>query len=210
MWALHWYDGVHKSKGFCSESSAGKEDKGTYRPSAYSALSPEQLQAYREVIPFYEMLQHQAVGLDVLCRGITHCPRDVDSNEESLGGPIIDHGKTVAGSGRPVSFTLTDPRNADVLIWVGDRLVPREYAQVSVFDSSVQGGDAVWEGMRVYDGRVFKMEEHLDRLFDSAHAMNYNGVPSREYIRESIFNTLRGLCVYFKHILNDKKFLLSS
>ena len=193
MWAPHWYDGVHKSKGFYSESSAGKEDKGTYRPSAYSKLSPEQLLAYREVIPFYEMLQYQAVGLDVLCRGVTHCPRDTHVDEAYMDWPIIDHGKTVANSGHPDSSSLTDPRNADVLIWVGDRLVPREYARVSVFDSSVQGGDAVWEGMRVYDGRIFKMEEHLDRLFDSAHAMNYSGVPSREYIKASIFNTLRGL-----------------
>jgi hypothetical protein len=40
---------------------------------------------------------------------------------------------------------LSDPRNADLLVWVGDRLLPREMAKVSVFDSAVQGGDAVWE-----------------------------------------------------------------
>lgn len=36
--------------------------------------------------------------------------------------------------------------------------------QVSVFDSVVQGGDSVWEGLRVYSGKIFKLEEHLDRL----------------------------------------------
>ena len=58
---------------------------------------------------------------------------------------------------------LADPRNADLLAWVGARLLPREAARVSVFDSAVQGGDAVWEGLRIYDGRVFMLEEHLDR-----------------------------------------------
>ncbi len=48
-----------------------------------------------------------------------------------------------------------DPRNAEILVWVGDGLVPRDQAKVSVFDSSVQGGDAVWEGMRVYQEGVF-------------------------------------------------------
>lgn len=51
--------------------------------------------------------------------------------------------------------------NENVLVWVGNGLVPRDMAKVSVLDSSVQGGDAVWEGIRVYDGRIFM----LDRWF---------------------------------------------
>ena len=58
---------------------------------------------------------------------------------------------------------LSDPRNADILVWIGDRLLPRELAKVSVFDSSVQGGDAVWEGLRIYNSKIFKLDEHLDR-----------------------------------------------
>lgn len=198
MWAPFWYNGVHKSTGFYSETNAASKGTGSYRPSPYVHLSRVQLQAYREIIPFYDLLQHQAVGLDVMSRGLTHCPPDPSNADMSSQGPLIDHGKTVAvetAADQPVSLSLTDPRNADILIWVGDRLVPREYARVSVFDSSVQGGDAVWEGMRVYDGRVFKMEEHIDRLFDSAHAMNYSGIPSREYIKSAIFNTLRGVFI---------------
>ena len=51
-------------------------------------------------------------------------------------------------------MNLPDPRNADILVHVGGDLLPRSEAKVSVFDSVVQGGDAVWEGLRVYDGRI--------------------------------------------------------
>ncbi|CAN6926824.1 unnamed protein product [Brassica oleracea] len=63
-------------------------------------------------------------------------------------------------------------------------------AKVSVFDSVVQGGDSVWEGLRIYKGKIFKLEEHLDRLFDSAKALAFENVPSREEIKEAIFRTL--------------------
>lgn len=85
---------------------------------------------------------------------------------------------------------LSDPRNADILVWVGDRLLPREMAKVSVFDSAVQGGDAVWEGVRIYNSKIFKLEEHLHRLADSAKAMAFANVPSKDFIRSAIFRTL--------------------
>lgn len=86
---------------------------------------------------------------------------------------------------------LPDPRNADILVHVGGELLPRDQAKVSVFDSSVQGGDAVWEGLRVYQGRIFQLDAHLDRLFDSAKAMAFAQVPSRAEVKEAIFETLR-------------------
>ncbi len=85
---------------------------------------------------------------------------------------------------------LPDPRNGDIQIWVGDGLVPRAEARVSVFDSSVQGGDAVWEGIRVYSGRIFQLDAHLDRLAASAHTLAFAGVPSREQVKAAIFATL--------------------
>ncbi|CAO2836770.1 unnamed protein product [Amaranthus hypochondriacus] len=66
----------------------------------------------------------------------------------------------------------------------------RGYPKVSVFDSVVQGGDSVWEGLRIYKGKVFKLEEHLDRMFDSAKALAFNSVPTREEVKEAIFTTL--------------------
>lgn len=85
---------------------------------------------------------------------------------------------------------LPDERNADIQIWVGDGLKPRAEAKVSVFDSSVQGGDAVWEGLRVYEGKIADLDRHLDRLFASAHAMAFAAVPSRGWIKQAIFATL--------------------
>lgn len=88
---------------------------------------------------------------------------------------------------RPV---LPDPRNESIRIWVGDRLWPRDEARVSVFDSAVQGGDAVWEGLRIYDGRVFQLDAHLDRMFASAKALAFANVPARDYVKSAIFQTL--------------------
>jgi branched-chain amino acid aminotransferase group I len=86
---------------------------------------------------------------------------------------------------------LPDERNAAILVHVGGELLPREQAKVSVFDSSVQGGDAVWEGLRVYDGRIFQLDAHLDRLVDSARAMAFADIPGRDEIRRAIFETLQ-------------------
>ena len=86
---------------------------------------------------------------------------------------------------------LPDPRNAKILVHVNGELKPRSEAKVSVFDSSVQGGDAVWEGLRVYRRRIADLDRHLDRLFASAHAMAFEGIPSRDEVRQALFNTLR-------------------
>ncbi len=86
---------------------------------------------------------------------------------------------------------LPDPRNAHIMVHVGGQLVPREEASVSVFDSVVQGGDAVWEGLRLYNGRIAELDAHLDRLFDSAHALAFENVPSRENVLAAIVDTLK-------------------
>lgn len=84
-----------------------------------------------------------------------------------------------------------DPRNENLLIYIDGELYPREEAKISVFDSAVQGGDAVWEGLRVYDGRVFSLDEHLERLQNSAHAMAFRQVPSNKEIKAALFKTLQ-------------------
>ncbi|CAJ2628648.1 branched-chain-amino-acid aminotransferase-like protein 2-like [Trifolium pratense] len=88
------------------------------------------------------------------------------------------------------SPNLPVPANEKLLAWVGDEIVTRESAKVSVFDSVVQGGDSVWEGLRVYKSKIFKLEEHLDRMADSAKALAFENVPSRDEIKEAIFKTL--------------------
>ncbi len=87
-------------------------------------------------------------------------------------------------------MNLPDPRNRDIVIFVDGKLLPRDEARVSVFDSVVQGGDAVWEGLRVYRGRIAALEEHLERLQDSAKTLAFNAVPPSSEIRDAIFRTL--------------------
>lgn len=86
-------------------------------------------------------------------------------------------------------FNQPDPRNAGTWCWVNG-LVKREEARVSVLDSVVQGGDAVWEGLRVTKGRVYQLQEHLQRLLESAHVLGFEAIPSREDIQSAVFQTL--------------------
>ncbi|HEV7667466.1 MAG TPA: aminotransferase class IV [Thermoanaerobaculia bacterium] len=81
-------------------------------------------------------------------------------------------------------------KNRDLLVNINGRLIHRDQAGISPFDSAVQGGDAVWEGLRVYDGRVFKLAAHLDRLTGSAQALAFAEIPSREAITGEIRKTL--------------------
>ncbi len=85
---------------------------------------------------------------------------------------------------------LTDPRNADILVGINDELKSRDDARISVFDSAVQGGDAVWEGLRVYKGRIAALDEHLERLQNSAKTLAFASVPSSDDVRQAIFRTL--------------------
>jgi branched-chain amino acid aminotransferase len=84
-----------------------------------------------------------------------------------------------------------DERNRDLIVSVDGRLVHRDRAAISPFDSSVQGGDAVWEGLRLYQGRIFRLAEHLARLRRSAAALAFGQVPSDEEITAQISATLR-------------------
>lgn len=81
-------------------------------------------------------------------------------------------------------------KNRDLLVNISGRLVHRDEAGVSPFDSAVQGGDAVWEGLRLYHGRIFKLREHLDRLRSSALALAFAEIPTHEEIIEQIRRTL--------------------
>jgi branched-chain amino acid aminotransferase len=83
-----------------------------------------------------------------------------------------------------------DERNRDLIVNINGQLVHRDKAGISPFDSAVQGGDAVWEGLRLYGGRIFKLYEHLDRLERSARALSFAEIPPREKIIEEIKRTL--------------------
>ena len=81
-------------------------------------------------------------------------------------------------------------KNRDLLININGKLLHRDEAGISPFDSVVQGGDGVWEGLRVYDGKIFRLNAHLDRLRSSALALAFAEIPSHETITNEIKRTL--------------------
>src|SRR5947207_10356404 len=83
-----------------------------------------------------------------------------------------------------------DQQNRDLIVNINGELIHRDKAGISPFDSAVQGGDAAWEGLRLYDGRIFKLHEHLERLERSARALSFTEIPPHEKIIEEIKRTL--------------------
>ncbi len=83
-----------------------------------------------------------------------------------------------------------DERNRDLIVNINGRLVHRNEAGVSPFDSVVQGGDAVWEGLRLYAGRIFALDEHLARLRRSATALGFTEIPTDGEITDELRKTL--------------------
>jgi branched-chain amino acid aminotransferase len=81
-------------------------------------------------------------------------------------------------------------KNRNLIVNISGNLVHRDQAGISPFDSAVQGGDAVWEGLRLYDGRIFKLTEHLDRLRSSALALAFQQIPTHDEITREIRRTL--------------------
>lgn len=85
---------------------------------------------------------------------------------------------------------IFDERNRELIVNINGRLLHRDDAGVSPFDSVVQAGDAVWEGLRLYNGKIFQLDEHLDRLRKSALALGFAVIPSQASIIEEIRKTL--------------------
>lgn len=84
-----------------------------------------------------------------------------------------------------------DPRNEHILIYVDGKLVPKQEAVVSVYDSGFMLGDGVWEGLRVHGGVFAFLEEHLDRLYESAKAIDLDIGMNRETLTQALYKTVR-------------------
>ena len=80
--------------------------------------------------------------------------------------------------------------NRNLIVNINGNLVHRDQAGISPFDSAVQGGDAVWEGLRLYNGRIFRLIEHLDRLRGSALALAFTNIPGHDLIIGELQRTL--------------------
>ena len=85
---------------------------------------------------------------------------------------------------------LDDPRNEQVLVWMDGRLVPRQEARVSVFDSGFVLGDGVWEGLRLMQGRLVSLDRHLDRLWEGATAIALDIGMTRQALVQALHDTL--------------------
>mgnify|MGYP000577599832 FL=1 len=161
------YESVHKSTHF--DASIGTK---------YANLPPSLLPILRAALPFYQAMALHRIKPDAV---------EGNTGATATATTIVDHGFDMS--------LYPDPRNHDILVWIGTAeqryaLYPREHAKISVFDSTVQGGDGVWEGLRVYRGKVFKLDRHIRRLHESAKAMGFKGVHTADQVKHAIFTTL--------------------
>ncbi|MCS4540969.1 MAG: branched-chain-amino-acid transaminase [Euryarchaeota archaeon] len=79
----------------------------------------------------------------------------------------------------------------ELLVYIDGELVPTNQAKVSVYDHGYLYGDAVFEGIRSYNGRVFKLNEHIDRLYESAQTIDLKIPLTKEEFKQAILKTLR-------------------
>ncbi len=82
-----------------------------------------------------------------------------------------------------------DARNEHILTWVNGTLVPRAQATVSVYDSGFMLGDGVWEGIRLYNGTWAFLDEHIDRLFEAAKAIDLDIARTKDQVKQAVFDT---------------------
>jgi branched-chain amino acid aminotransferase len=82
-----------------------------------------------------------------------------------------------------------DPRNDDAQVWVNGDFVHRDKAMVSVFDAGFALGDGIWEGLRLANGRLFALDEHMDRLFEGAAAISLDLGMTRQQVADAVMAT---------------------
>lgn len=85
-------------------------------------------------------------------------------------------------------------------VYINGKFVPADEPGISPFDRGLLYGDAVFEGIREYDGKVFKLDEHIDRLFDSARILGIKIPSTKDELKEIILDTLRENSLRDAHI----------
>src|SRR5207247_9699037 len=89
-------------------------------------------------------------------------------------------------------YTRPGAPRLELSVYVDGKFYPQSEAKVSVFDHGLLYGDCVFEGIRAYNGRVFKLERHLERLFHSAKAIDLKIPHSKEALSKIILDTCPG------------------
>src|SRR5437773_994029 len=124
---------------------------------------------------------------------MSRCPRTLPGCSKRRRRSIGNFTSTGCGDSFVWVIIMLQKRNEknnDLIVNINGQLVHRDQAAISPFDSAVQGGDAVWEGLRLYNGRIFKLTEHLDRLRSSALALAFQDIPAHDAITQEIRRTL--------------------
>lgn len=141
---------------------------GFGRPGRQKTFPREMFPLLKECQPLYSLLRDHAIG-----------------GHASL--QALD-GKTINDQGVQLK-PLPQEKNRDLLVFVGGRILTRALAKVSVFDSSVQGGDAVWENLWIRNGNTFRIDNHIKNLLNAAQALGFQDVPTAEYVKDAIYKT---------------------
>jgi protein-lysine N-methyltransferase EEF2KMT len=171
-WAPWWYHDIHQTTGWCNNNNI-KNDQSTDTTTTttpnnrrYRTLHPSYMSTLRASYPAYQFLS------------------------------TLTHRSTTRGPAPEIMYP-DDLRNQHVLVYIGatpgyGQIVPRDMAGVNPFDSIVQGGDATWEGLRVYRGKILCYQQHLNRLYKSARALGFpmDRIHSRAQITDALFAVL--------------------
>src|SRR3982751_5284395 len=114
------------------------------------------------------------------------------------GVEVLDKPEGAKPAGRKTTKPTVDARESDTnrtvkegKIYIDGKFFAEQEAKVSVFDHGLLYGDGIFEGIRFYNGRVFKLEEHHDRLWDSARSIALEIPMSREAMTEALLETIR-------------------
>ena len=170
-WAKYWYHDVHQTTGWISATKTNNdrsdETLSTTKTKKYRTFNPVYMTALRASYPAYTFLS-----------------RLTERYQQ----------RTTL---QPAELYPDDARNEHVFVYIGHtpgygQCVPRDMAGVSPFDSVVQGGDATWEGIRIYRGKILCLEKHLNRLMKSSKALGFHmpNVHTKEQITDAIFQVL--------------------
>jgi protein-lysine N-methyltransferase EEF2KMT len=188
-WAKWWYHDVHQSTGWVTTTNPNEATTTTISSSKkrYRILPSEYKDTLKASYPAYDYLKRLSKSY---IERRTPIPME-QIYEDRRNEHVLVYIGTPTTTTPPSSGVGTINNNS---VLGGGRLVPREMARISPFDSAVQGGDACWEGIRIYRGTILHLNQHLKRLIKSAKAlgfdMNQHKMHTMEEIKECIFHVL--------------------
>src|SRR3954471_1404989 len=104
---------------------------------------------------------------------------------------VLERPELKTAAVKPADETSRAPAPKELTIFLDGKFVPESEAKVSVFDHGLLYGDGIFEGIRFYNGRVFRLDEHTDRLWDSARSICLDIPMSKEAMNEALLETVR-------------------